>query len=182
MTAVTPPSSATNAPHHQAGVPSRSNTMRTKPYTATLVMTPLISAETWLGAAGCASGSHTCSGTMPAFEPAPISARVSTPAAISAPGGGAAEMEHRQEEGCQRVEAEMRAEPRQPEGQRQRSAERVGDEERAAGKEERERRRRERDAVDHPECCSPMRYRDGHHAGGHKRSNAPQQPLQSQGF
>ena len=45
---------------------------------ATLVITPLISAETWLGAAGCASGSHTCSGTMPAFEPAPSSTSSST--------------------------------------------------------------------------------------------------------
>ena len=41
-------------------------------------MTPLISAETWLGAAGCASGSQTCSGTRPAFEPAPSSIRIST--------------------------------------------------------------------------------------------------------
>ena len=44
-------------------------------------MTPLISAETWLGAAGCASGSQTCSGTRPAFEPAPSSIRTSTSAA-----------------------------------------------------------------------------------------------------
>ena len=36
-------------------------------------MTPLISAETWLGAAGWASGSQTCSGTRPALEPAPSS-------------------------------------------------------------------------------------------------------------
>ena len=34
-------------------------------------MTPLISAETWLGAAGWASGSQTWSGTSPAFDPAP---------------------------------------------------------------------------------------------------------------
>ena len=52
--------------------------MRMKPYTATLVITPLISAETWLGAAGCASGSHTCSGTRPAFEPAPSRTRIKT--------------------------------------------------------------------------------------------------------
>ena len=49
-------------------------------------MTPLISAETWLGAAGCASGSHTCSGTRPAFEPAPISARIKANAPIVADG------------------------------------------------------------------------------------------------
>jgi hypothetical protein len=34
---------------------------------ATLVITPLIKAETWLGAAGCASGSQTWRGTSPAF-------------------------------------------------------------------------------------------------------------------
>ena len=54
--------------------------MRTKPYTATLVMTPLISAETWLGAAGWASGSQTCSGTSPAFDPAPSSTSARTSA------------------------------------------------------------------------------------------------------
>ena len=52
-------------------------------------MTPLISAETWLGAAGCASGSQTCSGTRPAFEPAPISTSASTAPAIPAAGGAA---------------------------------------------------------------------------------------------
>ncbi len=41
-------------------------------------MTPLINAETWLGAAGCASGSQTWSGTSPALEPAPSSARPRT--------------------------------------------------------------------------------------------------------
>ena len=80
---------ATSAPHHQTGAPSRSNTMRTKPYTATLVMTPLIKAETWLGAAGCATGSQTCSGTSPAFEPAPTSASASTTPAMEADGAAA---------------------------------------------------------------------------------------------
>jgi len=46
-----------------------------------LVITPLISADTWLGAAGCASGSQACSGTTPAFDPAPISASTTTAAA-----------------------------------------------------------------------------------------------------
>ena len=64
--------------HHQSGGPSRSKTMRTKPYTATLVMTPLMRAETWLGAAGWASGSHTCNGTRPALEPVPTSTRTKT--------------------------------------------------------------------------------------------------------
>ena len=49
-------------------------------------MTPLINAETWLGAAGCASGSQACSGTMPALEPAPISARIMASAPIIADG------------------------------------------------------------------------------------------------
>ena len=43
-----------------------------------LTITPDISAETWLGAAGCARGSQTCSGTRPAFEPKPTSARTKT--------------------------------------------------------------------------------------------------------
>jgi hypothetical protein len=41
-------------------------------------MAPLIRAETWLGAAGWASGSQACSGTSPAFEPAPISVSTTT--------------------------------------------------------------------------------------------------------
>ncbi len=45
------------------------------PYSAVLSMTPLISAETGDGAAGCASGSQTCSGTRPALAPKPSSAR-----------------------------------------------------------------------------------------------------------
>ena len=39
-----------------------------------LITTPDMSAETWLGATGCAIGSQTCSGTMPALEPKPKSA------------------------------------------------------------------------------------------------------------
>ena len=38
-------------------------------------ITALISAETGDGAAGCASGSHTCSGSSPALAPKPSSAR-----------------------------------------------------------------------------------------------------------
>ena len=41
-----------------------------------LIMTPDISAETWDGAAGCALGSQTCSGMMPALTPKPISAEI----------------------------------------------------------------------------------------------------------
>jgi hypothetical protein len=39
-----------------------------------LSITALISADTGDGAAGCASGNHTCSGTIPALAPNPNSA------------------------------------------------------------------------------------------------------------
>jgi hypothetical protein len=52
ITAVIPPSARMTTLHHHSGAPIRSKTTRMKPYTATLVMTPLINAETWLGAAG----------------------------------------------------------------------------------------------------------------------------------
>ena len=42
---------------------------------AVFSITPLISAETGEGAAGWASGNHTCSGNNPAFAPKPTSAR-----------------------------------------------------------------------------------------------------------
>jgi len=45
----------------------RSKITRTMPYIAVLIMTPLISAETGDGAAGCASGSQACSGQHPGF-------------------------------------------------------------------------------------------------------------------
>ena len=54
---------------------------------ATFVMTPLISAETWLGAAGWASGSQACSGTRPAFDPAP--SRTSTRTSVRSTDGSA---------------------------------------------------------------------------------------------
>ena len=40
---------------------------------AVLIMTPDMSAETWDGAAGCASGNQTCNGMIPAFVPKPKS-------------------------------------------------------------------------------------------------------------
>ena len=46
-----------------------------------LIITPDITAETGLGAAGCASGSQTCSGNKPAFVPNPISAKRNSPPA-----------------------------------------------------------------------------------------------------
>src|SRR5262249_50362606 len=41
-------------------------------------MTPDLSADTWLGAAGWASGNHTCSGTSPALDPKPTAASKNT--------------------------------------------------------------------------------------------------------
>ncbi len=41
---------------------------------AVFSITPLISADTGDGAAGCASGSQMCSGTMPALAPKPKNA------------------------------------------------------------------------------------------------------------
>ncbi|OQC57340.1 MAG: hypothetical protein BWX54_01191 [Verrucomicrobia bacterium ADurb.Bin018] len=47
-----------------------------------LISTPDITADTGLGAAGCASGSHTCSGKKPTFAPKPNNASVNkSPAA-----------------------------------------------------------------------------------------------------
>ena len=46
------------------------------PYAATLVLILML-----LGAAGCASGSQTCNGTRPAFDPAPSNIRINTSAA-----------------------------------------------------------------------------------------------------
>ncbi len=50
-----------------------------------LIMTPLMSADTCDGAAGCASGSQTCSGTIPAFVPKPTSARMKAAPAARPP-------------------------------------------------------------------------------------------------
>ena len=43
-----------------------------------------MSADTWLGAAGCASGSQTWSGTRPAFVPKPTRANANRSVAGSA--------------------------------------------------------------------------------------------------
>ena len=57
-------------------------------------MTPLISAETGEGAAGCASGSQTCSGSRPALAPKPNSASRN---AIERPRAGQHDRAHRAE-------------------------------------------------------------------------------------
>ena len=59
------PGPAPTSHHHRGPPPSRSRPTRTRPYTPMFTIAALISAETWLGASGCARGSHTCSGTMP---------------------------------------------------------------------------------------------------------------------
>ena len=55
-----------------------------------LIITPDMSAETWLGAAGCASGSQTCSGTPPAFAPKPSASSAHASERAPAPSAGAA--------------------------------------------------------------------------------------------
>src|SRR5438034_9043535 len=47
-------------------------------------------AETWLGAAGCASGSHTWSGITPAFPAKPVAKRTNATLRAAAPSAGAA--------------------------------------------------------------------------------------------
>ena len=44
------------------------------PYSATLIITPDINAEMWLGATGWARGSQACNGINPALVPKPTSA------------------------------------------------------------------------------------------------------------
>ena len=51
---------------------------------ATLMLTPDMIAETWLGATACALGSQMCKGMMPAFEPKPTSDN--TKIAVATPG------------------------------------------------------------------------------------------------
>ena len=69
------PIPSTSAPHHHSPVWSRSKVTRSTPYTAVFSISPLIIAETGEGAAGCASGSQTWSGTSPALAPKPSRAR-----------------------------------------------------------------------------------------------------------
>ena len=52
------------------------------PYSPALIMAPESRAETWLGAAGCASGSQTCMGARPALAPKPSTASTNNAAAM----------------------------------------------------------------------------------------------------
>jgi hypothetical protein len=55
-----------------------------------LTITPDMTAETWLGAAGWASGSHTCSGMNPALVPNPTTASTNSRPAVWVVGDGPA--------------------------------------------------------------------------------------------
>ena len=57
--------------NHVGRIPTHSTSTRTRPQIATLIITPLISADTGAGAIGCARGSQTWSGITPAFVPIP---------------------------------------------------------------------------------------------------------------
>ena len=52
------PAAISVIPHQAGGCPSNVRTRRS-PYTPVLIIRPDIIADTWLGAAGCASGSQT---------------------------------------------------------------------------------------------------------------------------
>ena len=67
-----PAPAATTSRRRPPSPPSRSKPTRMMPYTPMLTIAADISAETLLGASGCARGSHACSGTIPAFDPNPI--------------------------------------------------------------------------------------------------------------
>ena len=76
----TAPAARTTPPHQGGPPPSRSSASLKQPVDAELDHRAGHRApDTWLGAAGCASGSHTWSGTSPAFEPNPREAPGGTP-------------------------------------------------------------------------------------------------------
>ena len=65
------PIKRTNIPHQEGNGLKKSNMNLRMPYIPVLIITPDIRAEMWLGAAGCASGSQICKGTIPALVPKP---------------------------------------------------------------------------------------------------------------
>ena len=65
------PITITISPCQNTSIPINWKAKRPKPYKATLSITPLIRADTWLGAAGWALGSHICSGIRPDFRAKP---------------------------------------------------------------------------------------------------------------
>ncbi len=70
-TAETVPAIRINTPQETSGVKT-SNRKRTRPYTATLSITPDIRAEIGDGLAGCAYGSHLWNGMIPALMENPV--------------------------------------------------------------------------------------------------------------
>jgi hypothetical protein len=89
-TAEAVPASMSATPHHGGPTPSQSVPARSRPITPSLIITPDMSAETWLGAAGCATGSQTCSGMMPALLANPSARRTKTAFRAGAPSPAAA--------------------------------------------------------------------------------------------
>ena len=75
MTAETKPNTSTTAPHHHGNTLMMSRVTRIMPYMAVFSITPLMRADILEGATGCASGSHTCKGIMPAFAAKPKNER-----------------------------------------------------------------------------------------------------------
>ena len=63
----TAPSATTTNPHQAGPSGSRRNATSSAPYTPILTIAALITAETWLGAAGWARGNQTWNGTAPAL-------------------------------------------------------------------------------------------------------------------
>ena len=86
---------------------------------------------------------------------------------------GAAEIHDQEKERRQGIKPEMRAQPRQPDRQRERRAERIGNEERATGDEEGERRDAERDPVDERGSGAMARHGDRRDARSQQRRDAP---------
>src|SRR4051794_33514170 len=76
---------------HQVGPAPRISTMnRTMPKIPALIMTPDMTAETGEGATGWARGSHTWSGTIPAFVPKPTTNKRNSASRVGPPSLAAA--------------------------------------------------------------------------------------------
>src|SRR5690349_8866581 len=89
---------------------------------------------------------------------------------------GAAEIDDEEEERRQRIETEMRTEPRQADGQADCSAQQLGYEERARGENQADRRRDEAGAVDHRGRQPAAMKRERCRAGQEKGGGAAEQP------
>ena len=74
IAAVTAPAPMVTRPGQAPAGGSSRNANSAMPYTPIFTTTPDRNADPSAGATGCASGSHTCSGTSPALNPNPHSA------------------------------------------------------------------------------------------------------------